>query len=293
MYVIMGATGNTGRPAATALLAAGHRVRVLGRDAARLAPLVELGAEALVGDPGDAAFLTRAFTGATAAYVLVAPDAVAPDPLGRYRTLVGAVITAIRASGLSRIVFLSSLGAEHPSGTGPVVGLHEAEQRLAALAGVSVTTLRAGYFYENAYGNLGLIKAQGINGGAIEPDVPVAMVAARDIGRVAARELLVARPAGVHPVEVVGPRLLTQREVTSLIGRAIDKPDLPYVRFPDADFGAALVQAGFSPALAAQYVELSQGINAGRVAATQPGLADGLTFEAFAEEFAGALRQPA
>jgi uncharacterized protein YbjT (DUF2867 family) len=293
MYVIMGATGNTGRPAATALLAAGHRVRVLGRDAARLAPLAAQGAEPLVGDPEDVAFLTRAFTGATAAYVLIAPEYGSADPVARAVRAATVIADAVRASGLTRVVFLSSLGAQHPSGTGPVVGLHEAERILRAVPGVRLTALRAGYFYENSYANLGLIKAQGINGGALDPDVPVSMVAARDIGRAAARELLVERPAGVHLVEVVGPRPLSLREATAILGRAIGKPELPYVRFPDADFAGALAQAGFSPAVAAQFVDMAHALNAGRMSASGPFDAAALPFEAFAEEFAGALQQPA
>ncbi len=80
MYVIMGATGNTGSVAADALLAKGEKVRVLGRSAERLERFVKRGAEAFVADAKDAAALASAFAGARAVYTLIPPDR-APAPL--------------------------------------------------------------------------------------------------------------------------------------------------------------------------------------------------------------------
>ncbi len=45
MYVILGASGHTGHIAAKNLLARGEKVRVVGRNAARLQPLAAEGAE--------------------------------------------------------------------------------------------------------------------------------------------------------------------------------------------------------------------------------------------------------
>lgn len=46
MIVVASATSNTGSAVAEALLAAGHRIRVLGRDRGRLQRFAERGAEA-------------------------------------------------------------------------------------------------------------------------------------------------------------------------------------------------------------------------------------------------------
>ena len=50
MITVMGAGGNTGRVAAEVLLGRGEKVRVVGRDAGKLAPLQARGAEVAVGD---------------------------------------------------------------------------------------------------------------------------------------------------------------------------------------------------------------------------------------------------
>src|SRR5574340_1187505 len=82
MIVVTGATGRTGRRVAEVLLARGEKVRVIGRDAKKLASLVELGAEAVVGKVEDATFLTAAFSGAAAAYLILPEDLSQPDLRG-------------------------------------------------------------------------------------------------------------------------------------------------------------------------------------------------------------------
>jgi len=72
-YVILGASGNTGSILADFLLSKGGKVRVVGRDAGRLQRFVRQGAEAFTADLGDAVALTKAFSGAHAAYLLLPP----------------------------------------------------------------------------------------------------------------------------------------------------------------------------------------------------------------------------
>ena len=74
MYVVTGATGNTGRVIAETLLAKGKKVRAIGRNAQHLQPLVEKGAEAFVGSVTEGSAIARAFQGAQAAYVLIPPN---------------------------------------------------------------------------------------------------------------------------------------------------------------------------------------------------------------------------
>ena len=71
MITIMGATGHTGRPIATATLKGGEKVRALGRSENKLAELKRSGAEVQIGDAADAAFLTKAFRGSDAVYILL------------------------------------------------------------------------------------------------------------------------------------------------------------------------------------------------------------------------------
>ena len=286
MITIMGATGNTGRVAAETLLAAGKKVRVLGRSLDRLQPWAGKGAEALAGDANDAAFLTRAFKGSDAVYTLIPPDLSAPD-YRAYQTKMGEAITrAVRDSGVHHVVFLSSVGAQHPSGTGPIAGLYDQEKRFAAIPGLNVLFLRAGYFFENHFASLGLIKSQGINGSAIRSDLPIPMIASHDVGSAAAQALMKLDFKGPTVREVLGAADLTMEQVTRILGDAIEHPDLRYVQFPYEAALEGMIAMGLPKSVATLYVEMSRGINEGLVVSVEARQAANTTptrFEDFAK----------
>jgi uncharacterized protein YbjT (DUF2867 family) len=286
-FAVMGATGNIGGRISEQLLAAGHTVRALGRSLEKLAGLKSRGAEVLTGDAADVAFLTRAFTGVDAAFTLQPPNPTATDYLARQNEEGEAIAKAAADSGLPYLVALSSVGAELPSGTGPIAGLHRQEERLKTLARTNVLVLRPGYFFENFLAVLGLIKHQGINGSAIAPDAALPMIATRDIADVAAAALTARDWTGFRVRELLGPRDLTHAEATRIIGAAIGKPELPYVGFPYADYVGALVQAGLSQNMAELYAEMSKAFNDGLVVSQEGRSATNTTptsFEQFARE---------
>ncbi len=290
MITVMGASGHIGRRVAELLLDSGEKVRALGRSKEKLAPLERKGAAVDTGDAADAKFLTSAFRGAEGAFTLMPPDSRSTD----YRALqdrVGeAMAAAIRESGLRRVVFLSSVGADLPSGTGPIAGLHAQEERLRHLEGVAALILRPGYFFENFEETLGLIKHQGINGGAVAPDVAIPMIATRDIADAAAKALGERRFQGFVVQELLGPRDLTHSEATRILGERIGKPDLQYVQFPYADFVNALVQTGLSDDIANLYAEMARALNEGKVKSLEGRRSENTTPTRF-EEFAVELEE--
>ena len=150
MITVMGATGHTGRKITDALLKAGEKVRALGRSESKLAELKGAGAEVLAGDTTDAAFLTKAFRGAAAAYTLLATDRRAADYRAEQDRQGEAIVKAICDSDVQCVVALSSAGADLDEGTGVIAGLHAQEERLKQLEGTNVLLLRPVSFFENA-----------------------------------------------------------------------------------------------------------------------------------------------
>jgi uncharacterized protein YbjT (DUF2867 family) len=292
MITIMGASGHTGHTAADTLLRDGQRVRVIARAKDRIRDLVDHGAEAAIGDASDAAFLAGAFRGSEAVYALIPPDLGAQDYPARQDELGEAITKAVRDSGVRHVVFLSSIGAEQPAGTGPIAGLHRQEKRFEKISGLNVLFLRAGYFFENHLVALGLIKHQGVNGSAIAPDVAFPMVATRDIGTVAATALKTRDFRGAGARELLGPRDLTMKEATALIGAAIGRPDLAYMQFPYDAALEGMVGMGLTRSMASLYVEMSRGINEGRVRNLAPRDARSATSTRF-EDFATKVIAPA
>ncbi len=265
MLVVMGANGNTGKKVVEILRRQGQPVRALGRSPERLAPLAELGAEVLTGEAHDATFLTRAFRGADAVYTLLPMDRASTDYHREQQRKGEAIVKALRDSGVRHAVALSSLGADLSEGTGLLATLHAQEERLKTLRDTHVLLLRPVSFFENLHDVLGLIKHQGISGDSVEPDLAIPMIATRDIAEVAARAMVARDWTGHVARELLGPRDLSLREATRLLGASIGRPDLEYVRFPDADMVRALVQAGVSETFAHLYVAMTRAFNEGRV----------------------------
>jgi uncharacterized protein YbjT (DUF2867 family) len=263
MIVLFGATGNTGGEAARQLLNKNHRVRVVGRDRSKLAPLVARGAEACEADLERPTELKQALDGATVAYFLIPPNLATAD-FRAYQWRIATNLTdALAASHCTKVVLLSSLGANERSGTGPVVGLYEFERQLRRLKGVDTLTLRCGYFMENFLSMIPLVDAKGIFGAPTPAETPFSLIATADIGRYAASRLSKCDFNGFEIINLVGPNRYTMAEVTRTIGAAIGRPDLPYVEFSASDARAGMVSMGVKPTLADLFIELYQANAAG------------------------------
>jgi uncharacterized protein YbjT (DUF2867 family) len=266
MYVVLGGSGNTGSIIADVLLAKGQKVRVVGRDVGRLQRFVRNGAEAYTADLSDAAALTKSFSGARAAYLLLPPL----NSREEQERQSDAIATAVKNSHLRYAVHLSSYGAHVPKGTGPVTGLYSSEQKLNAISDLNVLHLRAAYFMENNLTAIDMIHGMGLFGHALLPNLKVPMIATRDVGAYAAQHLLDLDFAGKQTRELLGERDLSMAEATAVIARSIGKPDLRYEQFSYDQVQQALAQMGFSPKKAAVYIEMFQAINAGLLAAQEP-----------------------
>ena len=270
MYTVLGASGHTGSIIARKLLEKGERVRVVGRHENKLQQFVQRGAESVVADFADTNGLTQAFAGARAAYLLIPSDMTSPDYRADQERMGTAVATAVKNSGLQYAVVLSSFGAQVPSGTGPIAGIHSFEQKVNAIDRLNALCIRAGYFMENHLNAIGMIQMMGIFGGPFRPDLKITMIATRDIGAHAADRLLRLDFNGKSARDLLGERDLTMPEVAALIGRALNRPDLRYVQFPYDQVEQVLLQMGTPPKTAALMTEMFQAINNGVVAATEP-----------------------
>lgn len=265
MYVLLGSNGNITSRAVALLRSQGEAVRVVGRNAGSLATLQALGATAAAGDIADETFLARAFAGATAVYAMIPSDYAAPD-MGIAQDRLGeAIVRALAAAGVKRVVNLSSIGAHLPSGTGPIAGLHRQEQRLNALPGVDVLHLRPGYFFENHLFAIGTIQALGVVADMTAPDAPLAMIATADIAAVVARELAKPSGTGKRILHLHSPKPYSMRDSTAILGAAIGKPALAYVQAEPAQAKAAMMQHGFSAGAAEMFEEMSAAFSARRL----------------------------
>jgi uncharacterized protein YbjT (DUF2867 family) len=294
MYVITGATGNTGNVVAERLLAQGEKVRVVGRDPKRLERFTQKGAESFIADATDAGALTKAFAGAEAVYAMIPPNIGSPDVLAYQESVSDALCSAIEKNGITYAVVLSSVGADRSHGTGPVVGLHNLEKKLEGIPGLNVRFLRAGYFMENLLPQAGVIRSVGMMAGPFKEDLLLPMIATRDIGAFAAENLLKLDFAGKSTHELQGPRDVTYAEVAKIVGAAIGKADLAYRLVTAAQLKPVMMQMGMSSNMADLLLEMADALNSGHMKMLEsrsPATTTPTTLETFvAESFLPAFR---
>jgi uncharacterized protein YbjT (DUF2867 family) len=289
----MGATGNIGSALSQALLARGHAVVAIGRNAAKLEALAKKRAQTRSASFDDARALAEAFRGSDAVFAMIPPTYAEENVLDFQDRAGEAIAKALKSSGVGRLVSLSSTGAQHREGTGPIRGLHRQEERLNAAGGLDVLHLRPAYFMENHLWSIPTIKSAGLNGTPLAADLSFPQVATGDIAARAA-ELLEAldwKGSVVH--EFGGPRELTMAEATTVLGRSIGRPDLKYVQFPYAEAEQAMRAMGVKPGSAALMVEMYRGMNEGRVRMEKPlpsAQRGRITIEDFAGTFQAAYR---
>ena len=161
------------------------------------------------------------------------------------------------------------------------------ELRLAQVPGLNALHLRAGYFMENTLAQIGIIRSFGMMAGPIRADVPLAMIATRDIGAAAAEALLRLDFRGRQTQELLGPRDVTYTEAARVIGTAIGKPDLAYTQLPDDQVIQAMTGMGISGNMAQLLCEMSAAINSEYMKPLEPRSEKNTTptsFATFAQE---------
>ncbi len=263
LYAVAGATGHVGSVVADTLLQTGHRVRAIVRSADKGAALGARGAEVAVADLADAEALTRALSGVEGAFLLVPPQYHRADMLSAQRDVVDALVAAVRKSGVRRVVLLSSAGAQHTSGTGPIRILHAMERAFSDVPG-NITILRAPYFIENLASVAGAIKGQHILPTFVPSSIALTTASVADIGRIAA-ELLADGSTGHRVVSVAGPQEYSHRDFAEAASRVLGAP-VNAVDVPVSQAEPTLTAAGFPPEVAALFREMYEGVAAGRVA---------------------------
>lgn len=260
-FTVTGSLGNISKPIIEKLVKNGHDVTVISSNPQKKNAIEALGAKAAIGSIADSEFLTNAFRGTDAVYTMVPPD----FRVSNYKQYIAETgknyLEAIKASGVKRVVNLSSIGAHLSEGTGPIAGLHAVEQKLNTLNDVAIKHLRPGFFFTNFFFDVATIKNLGIMGSNYGAESKLSMVHPKDIAEAAAQELQT-------PFEGKSYRYIVSDEknmadVAKTLGAAIGKPELPWVTITDEQLFGGLTGAGLSETLSNLYVEMGHAIGSG------------------------------
>lgn len=261
MFVVLGANGRAGGETARALIDLGKAVRVVLRRPEQAETWKALGVDVAIGSIDDVPGLAAAMRGAQGGFVLCPPP-LSGDPYERANEVGSALAAAVRQARLPKVVALSSIGAQHRTGTGVIATLNSLEKHLEAAA-PATTFLRPGYFVESWGEVASAVMADGVLPSFIEPAQKIPMVGTTDVGRTAAA-LLGDDVTGKRVVELRGPQDWSANDVAaafaSVLGRRVEPAFVP----PEAR-GAVLAQGGVPREVADALLGMYDGIASGRV----------------------------
>ena len=269
MFVISGATGNTGSIAAQTLLDQGQPVRVIVRSEEKGALWKAKGAEVAVADIMDTDALTKALEGASGAYFMLPPDLTNEDFLGDSLRRAESIVKAASAARLPHAVILSSVGAQHSDRVGPISTIAHMEKLFIA-ASIPLSAVRPGYFLENIQDVMPAVLHDGIYPSMILPlDFKIDMVATRDIGLTVA-DSLVNPPAVAHRViELKGAQQYSAEDIAAELSKSLGR-DIAAVPVPQEAWVDTLKEAGLSQQSAETMAEMHENINNGRIEFLDP-----------------------
>src|SRR5580693_1867698 len=222
MFAVTGITGNVGGEVARNLLAVGQPVRGVVRETRKGETWAKRGCDLVEADINDAAALTAAFKGATGVFVLVPPNFDPSPDFREARAVAAALRTALDAARPSRVVYLSTIGAQATRSN--LLTQHSIiEQALGELS-IPICFLRPAWFMENSSWDVAPAAKNGAFPSFLQPlDKPVPMVATADIGRVAA-EIIQAKWNGQRVVELEGPHRVTPNEIAATFASLLGRP---------------------------------------------------------------------
>lgn len=260
-FVVTGSLGNIGKPLATALVQKGHQVTVISSNIEKRKDIEALGAQAAIGSLENVDFLVQTFSGADVVYVMIPPNFAEPDQVTYYRRIASNYAVACKQSGIKHLVHLSSYGAHLEKGTGFILGAHHSERILNELPNVSITHLRAGFFYTNLYRFVDMIKQAGFLSSNYGGDDKLILVHPVDIAAAAVEEME-APSTGIKIRYVVSDEH-TANEVAHIIGSAIGKPDLKWIILSDEQLREGLTKQGMPAYLIELFVEIGASAHSG------------------------------
>ncbi|MHA4810817.1 NmrA family NAD(P)-binding protein [Flavitalea flava] len=291
---VTGSLGNISSRLTERLTAKGHQVTVISHDPKKTKDIEGLKATAAIGSIEDYNFLLRAFDQADAVYTMIPPNYVTDDLKGYIRSVGEKYAGAIAETGVRHIVNLSSIGAHDPKGSGPTGSNHFVEKKMDEINGTNVLHLRPGMFYTNFFGAMPMIKHQHIIGNNFDASVNMVLTHPQDIAAAAAEALDSLYFTGTN-VRYLASDEKNGGQIASILGQALNIPDLSWMEFSDDALLQGMLQNGLSEQMATIYImEIGISLRNGTLFEDyrlHKSVTNGKTnFETFAREFAAVYK---
>lgn len=260
MHIILGAAGQVGSQVVRELHRKCEPVTAVVRNRESAVPCD--GIETRVADLSDGAALKEIFREGRTVFLLTPENPSSDDVIGNARKLIASYHEAIRDSGIRKIVGLSSMGAQHPAGTGNLVMSYLLEHAFSDIP-VQQVFIRPAYYYSNWLGFGEIAQETGVLPSFLPINLKIPMTAPSDVAGFIASVLMDNRKTERGTFEIAGPSLYSPSDVASVLGGLFHKPVTAH-QIPPEQWKESLIRAGFSENATDNLILMTQAVIDGK-----------------------------
>jgi uncharacterized protein YbjT (DUF2867 family) len=260
MYVILGASGQVGSAIVAHLLAKKLAVKAVIHNPEKASEIKAKGAEVAIADAMDLNSLIEAFKDGDTLFAITPETFKNEDVLGETKTMLENYKQAIKASGIKKIVGLSSIGAQYSEGTGNLLMSYMLEHAFTDLT-IPQTFVRPAYYYSNWLAQLPEVKKSGILPTFYPTDLALPMASPMDVASFVAEVLVKDNESKIY--EIVGPEKLSSDDVAAAFGEVLGKT-VKAKQIPREEWDPTLQKIDFSPDARKNFIDMIQTVVDGR-----------------------------
>lgn len=262
MNIVLGATGQVGSMLVDNLLKKGQPVRAVVRNAFKAQELKNKGAQVSIADYFDLQTLKEAFHGGNTVFLLTPENPRCENFLDETEIVLNNYRQAVLSSNITKIVGLSSNGAQHESGTGNLMASYLLEHTFSDLSDLERIYVRPSYYFSNWLGYLELVKENGILPTFFPPEMEVPMIAPVDVAEFLS-DIMVCKNPQQKIYEITGPQSYSSADIAKIFEEALNRKVAVQQVLPE-EWESTLLKVGFSKDGAKNFMLMTRAVIDGK-----------------------------
>ncbi len=278
--IVLGGTGQVGSYVIKKLLEDRQQVRAVVRNKEKADFLEKMGAHVEVSDYFDRDALSAAVKGGEKIFLLTPENPASKNFIKEVRELTDCYRTAIKSSKITKIIGLSSFGAQHCSGTGNLEASYILEHAFDDIEAEKIF-IRATYYYSNWMWYLDTVKDDGILPTFFPVDLNIPMISPSDVGIFVA-DIMTGKRESKPFYEIAGPESYSANDIAGILCNKFDKK-VKAVEIPRETWAVLLEKNGFSKSGAENMILMTDAVILGKTQAQHEITHTGIGFQEYIE----------
>lgn len=261
MNIILGASGQVGSAIVDFLIDEGEPVKGVIRDKKKAGKFKEKTAEVSIANYFDAEALKPALKDGDTIFVLTPESPTSEDIMGDTRKLLENYRSAIESSKVKKVVGLSSMGAQHSSGTGNLQMSYMLEQAFTDLP-VQKVFVRPAYYFSNWLPYLSMVEEQGVLPTFFPVELEIPMISPLDVAEFLAK-VISDESTDSKIFEVTGAKTYSSKDIADILSEVLDR-DVEAQQIPRSTWKVTILQFGFTENTAENLIEMIEAVIDGK-----------------------------